>query len=181
MQCLSCGKETNNPKFCSRSCSATYTNKLQPKRATKKICTVCGERVLSYRHSKCKTHWEEFLDNKKLQYKYKTLGEYRNLQSVKGKGSSQVNSHIRLFARLWLKHLTKVPCVKCGYSKHVQLAHIRAVCDFSDDELLLDVNAESNVVPLCPNCHWEFDNLPREGFFFNLNPLSPHQSSKLIA
>jgi very-short-patch-repair endonuclease len=27
MKCLNCGIETTNPKFCSRSCSASYTNK----------------------------------------------------------------------------------------------------------------------------------------------------------
>ena len=164
MLCTACGTLTTNPKFCSRSCSATYTNKLNPKRITKKTCTVCGDKTFSYRHSKCLLHWNEYLESKKDEYRHKTLGEYRNLQSVKGKGSSQVNSHIRLFARIWLKPLTKLPCRKCGYSKHVQLAHIRAVSDFADNELLSQVNAESNVIPLCPNCHWEFDNLPRSKF-----------------
>ena len=30
------------------------------------------------------------------------------------------------------------------------------------------VNAEENVIQLCPNCHWEFDNLSREGKFIEL-------------
>ena len=30
-QCLQCGKETTNPKFCSKSCSASYTNIRLPK------------------------------------------------------------------------------------------------------------------------------------------------------
>ena len=29
--CLNCGKETTNPKFCSRSCSATFNNKKREK------------------------------------------------------------------------------------------------------------------------------------------------------
>lgn len=28
-KCLNCGKETNNPKFCSRSCSAKFNNRLR--------------------------------------------------------------------------------------------------------------------------------------------------------
>lgn len=32
MNCLYCKKETHNPKFCCLSCSATYNNKLYPKR-----------------------------------------------------------------------------------------------------------------------------------------------------
>lgn len=35
MQCLWCGKETKNPKFCSRSCSASYNNHHNPKRIKK--------------------------------------------------------------------------------------------------------------------------------------------------
>ena len=92
-------------------------------------------------------------------------GMSRNKNSVRGFHSSWTNSHIRIFARNWLKHLTKLPCKKCGYSKHVELAHIRAVSDFRDDELLRDVNSADNIVQLCRNCHWEFDNLDRTNFF----------------
>ena len=53
-------------------------------------------------------------------------------------------------------------CANCGYDKHVELAHIKAVADFDDDTLLSVVNSPDNVLSLCPNCHWEFDNLPRE-------------------
>jgi predicted nucleic acid-binding Zn ribbon protein len=40
MNCLQCGKETKNPKFCSRSCGATYNNPLYH---TQKFCEVCGK------------------------------------------------------------------------------------------------------------------------------------------
>lgn len=69
------------------------------------------------------------------------------------------------FARSWLKEITLLPCAKCGYDLHVELAHIRAVSDFSDDELLSEVNSSDNVVQLCQNCHWEFDNLDRNYFW----------------
>jgi hypothetical protein len=158
MLCLNCNKETTNPKFCCKSCSATYTNKQYPKRKTNKTCSICGEQVKSYRHTKCEKHWQEYKNN---QYQNKTIGEYRNYESVKGKHTSWINSHIRLFARSWLKHLTKLPCAHCGYDKHVELAHIKPIASFTDDCLLSDVNSELNVIQLCPNCHWEFDNLPR--------------------
>jgi len=42
--CIQCGTATLNPKFCSKSCSATYNNTLVPKRTkTYKICPVCGK------------------------------------------------------------------------------------------------------------------------------------------
>ncbi len=50
-------------------------------------------------------------------------------------------------------------CQKCGYDKHIEVAHVRPVSDFSGDSLLVDINDISNLVGLCPNCHWEFDNM----------------------
>lgn len=157
--CLNCGKETSNPKFCNRSCAAKYNNVHHPKRKTKKKCTICGGPVKSHRHNRCEKHWNEYKENK---YQNKTIGEYRNMLSVKGKHPSWTHSHIRNFARSWLKDLRGQPCKHCGYNKHVELAHIKEVSSFPDDALLSEVNSRDNVIPLCRNCHWEFDNLPRE-------------------
>lgn len=156
--CLNCNTETTNPKFCSKSCSASYNNTLYPKRKLKRKCSKCDNNVKSYRHTLCREHHEEYKNTK---YKNKTIGEYRQLSSVKGKHPSWTNSHIRSFARSWLRHLTKLPCSICGYDKHVELAHIIAVSKFADTALLSEVNSEENIIQLCPNCHWEFDNLPR--------------------
>ena len=49
-------------------------------------------------------------------------------------------------------------CVICGYDKHIEIAHIKAVSEFSDDTLISEINDISNLVALCPNHHWEFDN-----------------------
>lgn len=43
MNCINCNQETNNPKFCSRSCSASYSNKFSPKRKRIiKFCIICN-------------------------------------------------------------------------------------------------------------------------------------------
>ena len=166
INCLNCSTETSNPKFCCRSCSATFTNKASPKRKRKSVCARegCSEITRDYRTSLCIEHFNEYKEGK---YRGRTIGEYRERLSVVGKHPSWINSHIRLFARSWLKHLTVSPCLRCGYDKHVELAHIKAVSEFRDDELLMTVNSEDNVIPLCPTCHWEFDNLPRDGFFLS--------------
>ena len=39
---------------------------------------------------------------------------------------------------------------------------------YFQNTLVSVVNAEENVIQLCPNCHWEFDNLSREGKFIEL-------------
>lgn len=90
--------------------------------------------------------------------KNRTLGEYKQKLSVKNKHPSWMFSHIRIFNRNWNKHLTKLPCQKCGYTLHIELAHIRPISDFPDSATLAEINQESNILALCPNHHWEFDN-----------------------
>ena len=156
-QCLNpkCTNQTTNPKYCSRSCAAQHTNILYPKKKTKKKCIVCNDSVKSYRHSRCEKHHLEYQEQK---YQNRTVGEYRNMLSLKGKHPSWAHSHIRLFNRSWNKDLIQLPCAKCGYSKHVELCHIKDVASFSDDALLKDINSKENVIQLCRNCHWELNN-----------------------
>lgn len=49
-------------------------------------------------------------------------------------------------------------CAICSYSKHIEIAHIKGVSEFSDDSLVSEINDINNLVALCPNHHWEFDN-----------------------
>lgn len=150
---------TKNPKYCSKSCSAKHTNVIYPKRKTKNKCIVCKDDVISYRYTRCQKHHNEYIKYKKEQkYQTKSLGEYRNKISVKGKHPSWVNSHIRLFNRSWNKDKTKLPCANCSYKLHVELCHIKPIASFPDTSLLSEVNSPSNVVQLCRNCHWELDN-----------------------
>jgi len=102
----------------------------------------------------CEPHYREYKDS----HRFTEVGEYRNKLSVKDKHPSWANAHIRGFARSWLKHLTVLPCKNCGYSKHVELCHIKPVASYPDTATLSEINDESNVIQLCRNCHWEFDN-----------------------
>ena len=74
-------------------------------------------------------------------------------------GQSTKFNIIRGRARTQYKHI-KV-CEHCGYSKHVEVCHIKPISSFSDDSLVSEVNDRSNIKILCPNCHWEFDH-PRK-------------------
>ena len=49
-------------------------------------------------------------------------------------------------------------CAHCGYDKHVEIAHVKPVSSFPQTALLLEINSRSNLLHLCPNCHWEFDH-----------------------
>ena len=161
--------------FCSRSCSATYNNKIFIKKPLTRVCSECTEKVFTYRHTRCEQHNKEYQESK---YINRTMGEYRNLLSVKGKHISWINSHIRLFAKSWNKDLRQLPCAKCNYDKHVELAHIKGISTYSDDTLLVVINNKTNLIQLCPNCHWEFDNGYREGFKQLLKDLNKDYSEK---
>lgn len=150
--CINCNQKTDNPKFCSRSCSAQYTNKQRGKdsyRQPEGSCRTCGVGIIT-RKTWC--------DACQPATKKKTLGEYRERTSVQGKHPSWVHSHVRQFCRSWNKDLITKPCANCGYDKHVELCHIKAVSSFPDSALLEEVNHPDNVIQLCRNCHWEFDN-----------------------
>ena len=38
------------------------------------------------------------------------------------------------------------------------MAHIKAVSDYDNDTLISEINDINNLVALCPNHHWEYDN-----------------------
>lgn len=50
-------------------------------------------------------------------------------------------------------------CIVCGYDKHYEVAHIKAVSEFNDDTFISEINDINNLIALCPNHHWEYDNI----------------------
>jgi 5-methylcytosine-specific restriction endonuclease McrA len=88
------------------------------------------------------------------QQKYETLEDilhYRNKY-----GQSAAFNIVRGRARNAMKHITQ--CQVCGYSKHVEVCHIKPISEFDNNTLISDINHITNLYILCPNCHWEFDN-----------------------
>ena len=138
--------------FCSKSCAASHNNKITKlkhgKNCSTKICKNCDiihSRSSEFCSQKCKT--ENFMKNKTIKESL-TPGERQ-----------QKFSGIRGIARNYAKYLpNKTKCQNCGYDKHVEIAHIKGISTFNEDDLLSNVNDENNLLALCPNCHWEFDN-----------------------
>ena len=153
--CLNCTVEFESPdkrrKFCSKSCSARFNNRGKQKNPPKpRNCRKCGV-VFFYTngHSRgvsCKSCLQP-TGNKSPLSKGDCLGS----------GSSRYRAVREHCARVH-KCLKTKPCAKCGYDKHVELCHIRSIASFPNSALLVEINAETNVVQLCPNCHWELDN-----------------------
>ena len=78
---------------------------------------------------------------------------------MQDKRKYQISSRIRELAKNKTKTIERFKsCQNCGYNKHVEICHVKAIKDFSLETLISEVNDLNNLVGLCPNCHWKFDN-----------------------
>ena len=162
MKCENCNASTTNPRFCSKSCSASFTNRTSPKIARTKICNFyeCNELIISSRQY-CDNHkWGSGMGRsanpKKLDGK--TWKAHTKKELFDALGYSKAQSSIRIMARKRAK-LTGVSdkCFICGYSTFVDVAHIVSVSSFSDHVTIDIINSADNLIGLCPNHHREFD------------------------
>lgn len=143
--------------FCSRSCAGTFNNKGKRKNPpVERTCVKCGSKFFSSKQHKSKKLCINCKSN--LNYKEKTIKEYMNLESIKNKHPSWKATHIRQFNRTWNKDMLTKGCIICGYTTHVELCHIKPISSFSEDTTIYEINSPNNVVPMCPNHHWEFDH-----------------------
>lgn len=148
MQCLTCKSETKNPKFCSRSCSAVATNQTSKKRKLEGICEVCKIPVTS-KHKYC-AMCRGFA---------RGIQHITTIQEHKSKLSWR-NFHVsmREMSRANYAKSNRPMICQCGYSLHVDICHIKSISEFDETTLLSEVNHADNLIALCKNCHWEFDN-----------------------
>lgn len=83
--------------------------------------------------------------------KGEVFGRRKNWQSAR--------SSIQKAAReVFFEHNQHPKCEVCGYDKHVEVAHRKAVSEFDDDTTIRDINSIGNLIGLCPNHHWEYDH-----------------------
>lgn len=164
LNCEQCGKEftkwhseykKTKKHFCSQSCAATYNNKHFPKRCKTKVCkTVDCDTLIDCSYTYC----EECISEGKhlpggINLSDRTLGEY-----IKGRPkNSNRYRDIRRHAKKAIKERPQI-CNNCGYDKHIETCHIKDIKDFDLDTLISEINSKENLIFLCPNCHWEFDN-----------------------
>jgi hypothetical protein len=146
--CPICGRETRNPKFCSRSCAAKWNNVVVPKRRLEGRCTVCGTPV-PRRNSFCAEHRPT-----------RPLDRSQPIRAIADESDHPACRHARLRQDARRQYLASCPyrCVRCGYDKHIQVCHKRPLTSFPLDTPISVVNSLDNLVGLCPNCHWEFDH-----------------------
>jgi predicted nucleic acid-binding Zn ribbon protein len=138
IKCLNCEKEFYNKdrdrKFCSRSCSVTFSNK--NKKKVKSDCINCGKKTNRIGNKYC---------SNVCQFSYERKKTYEKIE----------NGDITLYEKNYKNYLIDLhgnKCMECGWDKvnpttgkvPIQLEH-------------MDGNSENNSLDnlklLCPNCH----------------------------
>lgn len=138
MNCAKCTKfyEPKHPTqtFCSAKCRCA--SNAAKWRTKTKVCS-CGA-LMGRRSTMCKS-----CQTGSTLCRTKTIGDCKD------------SSEIRNFNRSWNKELILLSCQVCGYSLHVELAHIKPISSFSEETPLTVVNDPTNILVLCRNHHWE--------------------------
>jgi 5-methylcytosine-specific restriction endonuclease McrA len=154
--CECCSKEFNKypsqirktkANFCSQSCAAKMNNRKFPKRCMEGKCDSCGESVPSSKKF-CK------ICKQMGSLGQKTKGEVS--AKSKFRGCISIRQHARAIAKI--NGLLNTSCANCGYGYHTQICHIKPIKLFADSALVSEINDKSNLIQLCPNCHWELDH-----------------------
>ena len=151
--CKNCGKELikkdteklsyfKKKKFCSQSCSVSYSNKHRKK---KRFCINCGKELtktssVKYCSNSCQ---KEFYSKQKISAWRN--GEWDGLTGNKWKNLS---GYIRNY--LFKKYNNK--CSRCGWSEiNPYTGTLPLEIEHIDGDA--DNNKEENLTLLCPNCH----------------------------
>ena len=147
--CKCCGKpivvgekqkvrEVRRKVFCDHSCSATFNNQQRE----------IKEKVERHKESIPKKEKFEFILDL-------TKGDLIKKHEIYYRFRAVIRKHAHYVFNKYHKHKK---CVVCGYDTHVEVCHIKSVSSFSEDTLIKEINSIDNLVGLCPNHHWEFDN-----------------------
>lgn len=150
--CLCCNKvievldkqkvgEVRKKKFCNQSCNAKYNNHIRIRNPKKRLC-----------ECKVKKEKYDFILNKT---KKELFDDHSGYQSAR----STIRRHAQY---VFLQSNIEKTCNICGYDKHIEICHKKSVSSFPNDALVSEINNINNLIGLCPNCHWEMDNM-REG------------------
>lgn len=141
MKCIQCEVDTINPKFCSRSCAASYNNKSQPKRKrmTTNPCKICGSNILRGSRSFCSHAC------------YSTYRWQQTLEKIETSGCIHESTHYHS-SKLSRKYITQKHGYKCS---------ICSISEWQNQKLVLildHINGKpndwsiTNLRFVCPNC-----------------------------
>ncbi len=158
-------------EYCNQSCAAVNSNKVSQKRVAVSSgpCEKCGKKI-HYKirggggHSKrrfCDVCLRDSLVKSAFGYNSQIfIGDLTKRELRDRRSSWQgFRSAIQAMARKIFKASGKPEmCHICDYGYHYEVAHKKPVSDFGMEAKISEINAVENLVPLCPNHHWEFDH-----------------------
>ncbi len=183
--CLGCGKKVSCRarklrKFCSRSCSVRYNNKVSPKRIKQqRYCTVCESVIASDTSNKKYCSWscrypkkedtnclncQKSLPNGRKFCGAKCQNEKKHRHKIKMWISGEISGNVgkatvtlSKAVRKYLLEQANNSCSVCGYSKKHKITgnYILSVDHIDGDHLN---SRPENLRVLCPNCHAETEN-----------------------
>jgi len=96
---------------------------------------------------------EEYMEE--ISIRNKTKGELFSKRSNWQSARSSIQGDAR---KSFFENISNVKCQHCNYSLHVDVCHIKPVSNFDDSTLISDINNINNLMGLCKNHHWEYDN-----------------------
>ena len=142
-KCLNCNKETKNPKFCSKSCSASYNNKgVRRHGKSRSNCLWCGKTLSRISSIYCD------IDCYHQYFYHIRLNKWKIGIDTGVRKGNLVASFIRRY--LFEKYNNK--CQKCGWSIiHPKTNKVPLTIHHIDGDCIN--NKENNLELLCPNCH----------------------------
>jgi hypothetical protein len=149
-------------KYCSKECSdaakinRTVASIPKVRKGEAKYCPKCSKNEIFNKETSClECKFEaRFGNTAKDDYSTVTLQNLRDRYSVQ-QYHAKVRGHSRSVFKM---NRGEMKCSECGYDKHVDIAHIKDIKEFSMNTIVAEVNSMSNLVALCKNHHWEFDN-----------------------
>lgn len=133
---------TRSREFCNYTCSATFNAK-----------------------HRLKLHGVKPLADRTMG---EVIGEAKTDSKIWWRARIHIGNHAR---RAFGKSGLPKACRVCGYDKHVEIAHKKAVMEFPDTALISEINAITNLGPLCRNHHWEQEH----------NVLTPEDLAKFLS
>jgi len=181
--CKRCGKvidvgdlqvaQVRRKDFCDKVCAAKFTKN---KKVKVDYCFGCGCKLMPTRNENGKLLHRKYCDEcfKKNRFslspslspeqklepeKYAFENQTKGSLFSRRKNWQSASSSLRKNARIvYDKSGYPKKCNICGYDKHYEVSHKKPVASFPDEASVSDINHISNLIALCRNCHWEFDN-----------------------
>ena len=156
--CSSCGKQTKNDKFCSRSCSARVTNVTYPKRTRVWMTCRCGRQ--------CRRRYCSQVCQQEDRYE-----KYVTAWLAGDESGTTPTGWMSDYVRRWIRETYGDKCSRCGWAElHPVTGVIPVQVDHIDGNG--SHNRPENLRLLCPNCHSLTPN------YMNLNRGNGHWSRK---